>query len=105
MRTLREEKTVVLCIDIDGTICKTEFGNYSESTPYRDRIKIINEAYDRGHSIIYFTGRHWNSLRLTVDQLAKWGCKYHTLSMGKPPADLYIDDKAIEAGAYFVIKN
>ena len=33
---------------------------------------------------------------LTKMQLDIWGCKYHELIMGKPHADLFIDDKGIK---------
>jgi hypothetical protein len=38
---------------------------------------------------------------LTKMQLGIWGCKYHELVLGKPSADYYIDDKAIESNEFF----
>ena len=32
---------------------------------------------------------------LTKNQLSQWDVKFHDLLLGKPAADLYIDDKAI----------
>ena len=50
-------------IDIDGTICedipikgKTE-AQYRQQIPYKDRIDIINQLYDDGHEIHYWTAR------------------------------------------------
>ena len=38
---------------------------------------------------------------LTLMQLDIWGCKYHELIMGKPHADLFIDDKGINCDDFF----
>ena len=46
------------CFDIDGTICTPTVGrDYHLAVPYDDRIKIINDLYDREHYIIYFSAR------------------------------------------------
>ena len=37
--------------------------------------------------------KNWD--KLTVKQLLSWGVKYHTINMGKPHYDVWIDDKAI----------
>ena len=101
-------------VDIDGTICEISPGNdYSLAVPYPKRIKILNQLYDDGCTIIYFTargmGRHNNDAKKAIDQfydltekqLADWGVKYHTLMLGKPAGDFYIDDKGISAHVYF----
>ena len=38
---------------------------------------------------------------LTKQQLDDWGCKYNELIMGKPHADLFIDDKGINCNDFF----
>ena len=38
---------------------------------------------------------------LTEQQLKDWGCKYHTLILGKPHADYFIDDKGVNANEFF----
>ena len=44
------------CFDIDCTICTPTVGrDYHLAVPYDDRIKIINDLYDREHYIIYFS--------------------------------------------------
>jgi len=103
-------------IDIDHTICKNgkcSACKYEHSVPYLDRIKKINDLYDSGHTIKYFTARGMgrynddaNKSRekfysLTKMQLDLWGCKYHELILGKPSADYYIDDKAINSNDFF----
>jgi phosphatidate phosphatase PAH1 len=101
-------------IDIDGTICDKDDGkSYLSSIPKIDRIKVINQLYDDGNYIVYFTargmGRYDNNVKLAEEnlryitelQLKEWGCKYHKLFMGKPAGDAYIDDKGINANDFF----
>jgi len=83
-----------LVIDIDGTICSDTRGNYKEAKPFTDKIMMLNDLFTDGHLIVLHTGRHWDNLLLTYNQLAFWGVKYHSLVMGKPPADFLADDKA-----------
>lgn len=92
-------------IDIDNTICTTENGDYNNSKPMFDRIKKINELYDQGHRIIYWTARGANSgldwKDRTHSQIAAWGCKYDEVRMGKPSYDIWVDDKAINSEDFF----
>lgn len=86
-------------VDIDNTICKTNGINYSEAIPIHRYIKKINELYDEGNYIVYWTSRGVGSgidlHDLTKKQLDSWGCKYHELRLDKPVYDLFIDDKAL----------
>jgi len=92
-------------VDIDGTICTNTHGEYAAATPLYDNIIKINELYDKGHSIVYWTARGTTSgidwTDLTVKQLDEWGVKYHELMLGKPYYDLFICDRAINAREYF----
>ena len=85
------------CFDIDGTICVTPGSDYPNSIPIPERITLVNSFYEQGHTVVFFTARGSTSgidwRELTENQLAQWGVKYHELIMGKPSADLYIDDK------------
>jgi phosphatidate phosphatase PAH1 len=104
------------CIDIDGTICTNgdcESCKYEGSIPKHDRIQKINQLYDEGNIIKYFTARGMGRYKdnaekakekfysLTKMQLNIWGCKYHELILGKPSADYYIDDKAMNDNEFF----
>jgi hypothetical protein len=97
---------MIYIVDIDNTICTTvkdHLGNqdYHNSTPIPERIKYVNQLWEQGHIIHYWTARGSSSgidwLELTRSQLDKWGCKYHTVKCGKPSYDVWIDDKAINA--------
>lgn len=94
---------MVYCIDIDGTLCSVTVDDpgYIAPIPYTDRIRKVNGLYHEGHTIIIHTGRHWNYLQHTISQLQKWGVLYHTLIMGKPVADVYVDDRAIDDIDFF----
>ena len=92
-------------VDIDNTICISENSDYANSKPMNDRIQKINELYDQGHKVIYWTARGGNSgidwKDKTYSQLAAWGCKYDEIRMGKPPYDIWVDDKAINSEDFF----
>ena len=89
---------MIYIVDIDNTICESINSDYPNSIPYTDRIQKINELYDNGHTIIYWTARGGNSgidwTELTTQQLQDWKCKHHELRMRKPSYDVWIDDKA-----------
>jgi mannose-6-phosphate isomerase-like protein (cupin superfamily) len=90
-------------VDIDNTICITDdalkANKYKMSVPIRDKIDYMNSLYEQGNTITYWTARGNNTgidqTELTKQQLESWGCKYHTLIMGKPSYDLLIDDKTL----------
>lgn len=86
----------IVC-DIDGTVCSQE-KDYSDAKPYKGRIQKINKMFDNGDKITFFTARgsgtgiNWRVV--TENQLKKWNVKYHKLIFGKPPGDIFIDDRA-----------
>jgi len=92
---------MIYCFDIDGTICTVTHGAYESAQPFPDRINVVNLLYAQGHVIKLFTARgsttgiDWRAI--TERQMCEWGVRYHELIMGKPEADLFIDDKAISA--------
>jgi len=100
-------------IDIDGTICNNTNSQYKNAKPFEDRIKKINNLYDQGNEIIYFTARGMKTYNndvkkvyevyynFTIEQLSRWGAKYNKLILGKPQADCYIDDKGIKDEDFF----
>ena len=88
-------------VDIDETICfydGVDRLGYKNAIPNEKNIAKINQLYDEGHEITYWTARGSYSgidyLELTANQLDEWGCQYHELSVGeKPNYDLLICDK------------
>lgn len=89
---------MIYCFDIDGTLCTNTDGRYDQAQPYPEVVACVNALYNAGHQIILYTARgsttgiDWRNR--TEEQLLRWGVKYQQLIMGKPTADVYIDDKA-----------
>ena len=100
---------MIYIVDIDQTICSTPVINgknrYDLSKPYPDRIEKINELYEAGHTIIYWTARGSgsgiNQFQITHGSLWAWGAKFHELRLGKPSYDVWIDDKAFSDKDFF----
>ena len=97
---------MLIYVDIDETICQTPPSrNYSLAQPILSNIKKINQLYQDGHTIIYWTARGTVSKidfrQLTEKQFQEWGVKYHDLIFGKPAFDLLIDDKALNSLDHF----
>ena len=90
---------LIIYVDIDETICFYEGKrHYPNAIPNKENINKINKLYNKGHEITYWTARGTvtkiNWIETTYNQLKKWRCKYHHLSVGeKPPYDLLICDK------------
>jgi SAM-dependent methyltransferase len=89
---------VIYCFDIDGTICTNTDGAYERAEPHPDVIARVNALFDSGDRITLYTARGSTTgidwFELTEKQLRSWGVNYHQLILGKPTADVYIDDKA-----------
>lgn len=93
---------MIIYVDIDETICNTPKRNYEGCTPIKENINKVNELYDEGNTIVYWTARGTKSnidwRELTLKQLNKWGCKYHSLeTLKKPYFDILIDDRVINS--------
>jgi histidinol phosphatase-like enzyme len=88
----------IIYVDIDETICTTpESRKYEDAVPIQENINKINNLYEEGHTIVYWTARgsrtqkDWSEL--TRKQLNSWGAKFHELNTKKPYYDMFIDDK------------
>ena len=97
---------MIVYVDIDETICiSPENRNYFEATPIRKNIKKINQLYDEGDVIVYWTARGSGSgidwREVTENQFKEWGVKYHELRFGKPVYDLFVCDKVINSDDFF----
>ena len=104
---------MIYVFDIDGTICTNSNGDYDYAEPLQERIDVVNKLYDEGHTIIFQTARGMGRTQnnqlsayilfydYTREQLEHWGIKYHTLFLGKPAGDIYIDDKGMRDVDFF----
>lgn len=104
---------MVVCFDLDGTICDTDESLPVPDRYYRAKVKesirdLVNRLHSKGHTIIIDTARtsgmkglknilnRFKIKRLTIEQLKLWDVHYHKLRIGvKFPANLYIDDKCL----------
>ena len=109
----------VIAFDLDDVLCyrtseKGKIKKYHTCEPNKDMIDIVNECHAKGNKIIVYTARGMTSFAgnvndiysnlydITFEQLKNWGVKFHTLRTGvKHAADIYIDDKALNANEFF----
>lgn len=90
-------------IDIDGTICddipNEEPWRMMDAQAYPDALKMINEWYDEGHIITFFTSRTEEHREVTEAWLLKNGFRWHGMVMGKPRGGNYhwIDNHIVRA--------
>ena len=92
---------MIYCFDIDGTLCTFTDGEYKKAKPFAERINQVNISSDLGLIIKLFTARGSTTkidwFDFTESQLKEWGVKYHELILGKPHADIFIDDKGVHS--------
>tara|TARA_Y100000385_G_scaffold291745_1_gene371933 strand:- start:4022 stop:4456 length:435 start_codon:yes stop_codon:yes gene_type:complete len=90
-------------IDIDGTITEDVPNEEPERMltcePWIDALKIINQWYDKGHIITFFTSRTEDTRSVTINWLNKHKFKFHNLLMNKPRGGNYhwIDNHIVRA--------
>jgi hypothetical protein len=93
-------------IDIDGTICddipNEEPERMATAVVYPDALKTLNNWYDEGHIIFFFTSRTEAHREVTEEWLKRHGFKYHGMLMGKPRGGNYhwIDNHLVKATRY-----
>jgi len=96
---------MVIRVDIDSTICITNGTDYENALPIYENIKKINELYESGNTIIYWSSRGVCSgldyTKLTEQQFINWKVKYNKIELNKPYYDVFIDDKVINTKEYF----
>lgn len=98
------------CFDLDKTILN-EAEDYCFCTPKRDVVAYMQELHALGHTIIIYTARkmhtHEGNLgkviqdigMLTAQQIETFKIPCDELYFGKPAADVYIDDKAVNGSS------
>lgn len=93
-------------IDIDGTITEDvpneEPERMGTCKPFPDALEVLNNWYDQGHIICFFTSRTEAHREVTEKWLNEHGFKYHSLLMGKPRGGNYhwIDNHLVKATRY-----
>ncbi len=98
-------KNKIIFVDIDETICFYEKEipldgkkDYNLAIPNVENINKINNLYNNGHTIVYWTARGSRSgidwTEFTIKQLDSWGVKYHEVRCDKPYYDIFIEDRS-----------
>lgn len=102
---------VRFCFDLDGTLVSSPKmkGDYSTVSPIEKNIRICQHLKSLGHYIIIYTARKMRTNNgnigkciadigeITINTLKNFNIPYDELIFGKPCADFYIDDLAINA--------
>lgn len=87
------ENIINYLIDIDGTICDDVPNEEPErmvtAKPYPDALETLNNWYDQGHIITFFTSRTEDLRQVTEEWLDNHGFKYHGILLGKPRGGNY----------------
>lgn len=93
-------------IDIDGTICEDipneEPERMATAKVFPDALVTLNNWYDQGHIVFFFTSRTEEHRAVTEEWLKKHGFKYHGILFGKPRGGNYhwIDNHIVKATRY-----
>lgn len=105
-----QQKPKRFCFDLDSTLVSKPRveGDYSTVEPIEKNINILRYLRSMGHTIIVYTARrmrtHTGNVgaivadvgKLTIETLEKFDIPYDELYFGKPWADFYIDDLAVD---------
>ena len=98
-----------ICFDFDNTLVSypTVKGEYSTVKPITKNIKFLRLLKNLGHTIIIYTARRMKThggnvgkvvadiSQVTLDTLSKFNIPYDEIYFGKPYANFYIDDLAV----------
>ena len=98
-----------ICFDLDNTLVTfpTIANDYTTVEPIIKNIKYLQYLKSFGHTIIIYTARRMKTHKgnigklmadigkITFDTLEKFSIPYDEIYFGKPEADVYIDDLAI----------
>jgi capsule biosynthesis phosphatase len=102
-------KHLRICFDLDNTLVTYPEinGDYTTVRPIQKNINYLNYLKSFGHTIIIYTARRMKTYngnigkimnnigKITFDTLDKYNINYDEIYFGKPYADFYIDDLAI----------
>lgn len=102
-------KPLRICFDLDNTLVTNPAvpNDYSTVKPIPKMIQLLQYLKQNGHEIIIHTARRMKTHKsnvgkvikdialVTIQTLEKFNIEYDELIFGKPIADIYIDDKAM----------
>jgi len=102
-------KKMRVCFDLDNTLVTYPEtpGDYSTVKPIKKMIDLLHFFRNQGHEIIIYTARRMETHKsnvgkvvkdiamVTFSTLEKFNIEYDEIIFGKPIADIYIDDRAM----------
>ena len=115
IKASKESSKMRFCFDLDYTLVRAKIDpetgiiDYENTEPIERNIKFLQYLKSMGHKIIIQTARrmrtHEGSIGklmadigpITFSTLAKYNIPYDEIYFGKPWADYYIDDRAIDS--------
>ena len=106
---LNYNKKMRICFDLDNTLVSypTIPNDYTTVKPINKMIELLKKFKSDGHEIIIYTARRMQThnsnigkvikdiAMITFQTLDKYNIVYDEIIFGKPIADIYIDDRAI----------
>lgn len=107
----KKSEKLRICFDLDNTLVTfpTNKEDYLSVQPIFKNIEYLRFLKKMGHTIIIYTARRMRTHngnigkitkdvgKITIDTLEKFNIPYDELYFGKPYANFYIDDLAIDA--------
>ena len=99
-------KWKLVCVDLDWTLCEVWWWWDKEwclnAIPIKHRIDKINQMVRDWVHIIIYTARNMDMIKETTAWLMLNNVIYHWIAMQRKPwADVYLDDRAINADDFF----
>jgi len=108
-QTQLQNKKLRICFDLDNTLVSSPRinGDYSTVEPIEKNIKFLRYLKNFDHTIIIYTARRMKTHngnvgkclcdigQITFDTLKKFNIPFDEIYFGKPYADVYIDDLAL----------
>ncbi len=86
----------VALVDLDGVLCTEEvFLERPLAEPIAGAAEALRKLRAAGYVVVIYTARGWGEYRVAKRWLADHGFEYDGLQMGKPVADVWIDDRAV----------
>lgn len=87
---------MTLLIDLDGVVCSEEQTfERSLAKPIPGAREALLALREHGHTLVIYSARSWSEFRMTKKWLEDHGIPFDSLLLGKPVADLFIDDRAV----------
>jgi len=87
-------KTIM--VDLDGVLCSEEaFFDRPLAEPIAGAQAALRKLRAAGYVVVVYTARGWGEYPMTRRWLDEHGFEYDGLHMGKPIADVWIDDRAV----------